>query len=54
MAKRKFKRKLKNKKFYKRRIVKDPAIVNFILEHLKPANIEFSKVKIPFWMKANK
>ena len=44
------KRKLKNKKYYKRRIVKDPAIVNFILEHLKPANIEFSKMKIIFWM----
>ena len=46
------KRKLKNKmKKRRRRIVKDPAIVNFILEHLKPANIEFSKMKIPFWMK---
>ena len=45
------KRKLKNKMKKRRRIVKDPAIVNFILEHLKPANIEFSKMKIPFWMK---
>ena len=45
------KRKLKNKKYYKRRIVKDPEIVKFILEHLKPANIEFSKMKIPFWKK---
>ena len=42
------KRKLKIKKYYKRRIVKDPTIVNFILEHLKLANIEFSKMKIPF------
>ena len=41
------KRKLKKKMKKRRRIVKDPAIVNFILEHLKH-NIEFSKMKIPF------
>ena len=45
------KRKLKKKMKKRRRIVKDPATVNFTPEHLKPANIEFSKMKIPFWMK---
>ena len=44
------KRKLKNKMKKGRRIVKDPTIVNFILEPLQH-NIEFSKMKIPFWMK---
>jgi hypothetical protein len=35
---------------YKRRakkIITDPAIVNFLLEHLRPSKIDFSKIKIP-------
>ena len=31
-----------------RKFVKDKAIVNFLLEHMKPAKINFSKIKIPF------
>ena len=46
MAKRKLKKKMKKR----RRIVEDPVIVNFILKDLKPANIDFSKMKIPFWI----
>ena len=30
-----------------RKIVKDKAIVDFLLEHLKPAKINFSKIRIP-------
>ena len=30
-----------------RKIVKDKAIVDFRLEHLKPAKINFSKIRIP-------
>ena len=30
-----------------RKIVKDKAIVNFLLEHMKPTKINFSKIKIP-------
>ena len=30
-----------------RKFVKDKAIVNFLLEHMKPAKINFSKIKIP-------
>ena len=30
-----------------REFVKDKAIVNFLLEHMKPAKINFSKIKIP-------
>ena len=30
-----------------RKFVKDKAILNFLLEHLKPAKINFSKIKIP-------
>ena len=37
----------------KKRIIKDKAIVNFLLEHMKPVKIDFSKIKIPsfinFW-----
>ena len=38
--------KLKNAK-RTRKFVKDKAIVNFLLEHMKPAKINFSKIKIP-------
>ena len=30
-----------------RKFIKDKAIVNFLLEHMKPAKIDFSKIKIP-------
>ena len=30
-----------------RKFVKDKAIVNFLLEHMKPAKINFSKIRIP-------
>ena len=30
-----------------RKFVKDKVIVNFLLEHMKPAKINFSKIKIP-------
>ena len=30
-----------------RKIVKDKAIVDFLLEHLKPVKINFSKIRIP-------
>ena len=46
MAKKKLKLKLKKGKM-SRKLVKDKAIVNFLLEHMKPAKINFSKVKIP-------
>ena len=54
MAKRKSvknRRKIKvtkrKKSLNKRRIkiIKDPAIVNFLSEHLKPINIDFSKLR---------
>ena len=38
--------KVKNAK-RERKFVKDKAIVNFLLEHMKPAKIDFSKIKIP-------
>ena len=31
----------------KRKLIKDKAIVNFLLEHMKPVEIDFSKIKIP-------
>ena len=30
-----------------RKFVKDKAVVNFLLEHMKPAKINFSKIRIP-------
>ena len=30
-----------------RKFIKDKAIVNFLLEHMKPIKINFSKIKIP-------
>ncbi len=29
------------------KLIKDKAIINFLLEHMKPSKIDFSKVKIP-------
>ena len=31
----------------KRKFIKDKSIVNFLLEHMKPVEIDFSKIKIP-------
>ena len=33
-----------------RKLVKDKAIVNFLLEHMKPVKINFSKIKIPSFL----
>ena len=33
-----------------RKFVKDKAIVNFLLEHMKPVKINFSKIKIPSFL----
>ena len=33
-----------------RKFVKDKAIINFLLEHMKPAKINFSKIKIPSFL----
>ena len=41
--------KLKSKK-RARKFIKDKAIVNFLLEHMKPAKINFSKIKIPSFL----
>ena len=30
-----------------RKFIKDKATVNFLLEHLKPSKIDFSKIKMP-------
>ena len=45
--------KISNKNTGKRRatkLIKDKAIVNFLLEHMKPTKIDFSKIKIPFFL----
>ena len=42
-----------NKNSGKRRatkLIKDKAIVNFLLEHMKPSKIDFSKIKIPSFL----
>ena len=45
------KKKLKLKKGkMSRKLVKNKAIVNFLLEHMKPAKIDFSKIKIPSFL----
>ena len=41
------KTKLNKKAKRGRKLVKDKAIVNFLLEHMKPVKINFSKIKIP-------
>ena len=33
-----------------RKFIKDKAIVNFLLEHMKPAKINFSKIKVPSFL----
>ena len=33
-----------------RKFIKDKAIVNFLLEHMQPTEIDFSKFKIPSYM----
>ena len=33
-----------------RKLVKDKAIENFLLEHMKPVKINFSKIKIPSFL----
>ena len=33
-----------------RKIIKDKATVNFLLEHLRPSKIDFSKIKIPSFL----
>ena len=32
------------------KLIKDKAIVNFLLEHMKPSKIDFSKIKIPSFL----
>ena len=34
----------------KRKFIKDKAIINFLLEHMKPIKIDFSKIKIPSFL----
>ena len=31
----------------KRKFIKDKAIINFLLEHMKPVKIDFSKIRFP-------
>ncbi len=33
-----------------RKFIKDKAIVNFLLDHMRPAKIDFSKIKIPSFL----
>ena len=47
MVKSEFKQK-KSKK--SKKFIKDKAIVNFLLAHMRPAKIDFSKFKIPSYM----
>ena len=37
-----------------RKLVKDKAIVDFLLEHMKPVKINFSKIKIPSFLNFEK
>ena len=37
----------KMKKIQSRKYIKDKCIVSFLLQHLKPQKIDFSKIKIP-------
>ena len=37
-----------------RKFIKDKAIVNFLLEHMKPAKIDFSKIRIPSFLELEK
>ena len=42
----------KNKPKRARKFVKDKATVNFLLEHLKPSKIDFSKIKMPSFLES--
>ena len=33
-----------------RKFIKDKAIVNFLFDHMRPAKIDFSKIKIPSFL----
>ena len=46
--------KWKNKRRVKKKILIDPAIVNFLLEHLRTPKVDFSKIKFPAYLKLNK
>ena len=35
-----------------RKFIKDRATVNFLLEHLKPSKIDFSKIKMPSFLES--
>ena len=35
-----------------RKYIKDKATVNFLLEHLKPSKIDFSKIKMPSFLES--
>ena len=42
---------IKTKKIKRRtKLIKDKAIVNFLLDHMKPANIKFPKLRIPSYL----
>ena len=42
------KKKIKSKR--ERKLIRDKAIVNFLLAHMRTAKIDFSKIKIPSFM----
>ena len=42
------KKKIKSKR--ERKLIRDKAIVNFLLAHIRTAKIDFSKIKIPSFM----
>ena len=35
-----------------RKFIKDKATVNFLVEHLKPSKIDFSKIKMPSFLES--
>ena len=42
---------IKKKKIKRRtKLIKDKAIVNFLLDHMKPAKIKFPKLRIPSYL----
>ena len=43
--------KRKNKRRVKKNFQIDPAIVNFLLEHLRIPKVDFSKIKFPSYIK---
>ena len=46
------KMKTKNMKIRKI-IIRDPAIVKFLLQHLKPSKVDLSKIKFPIYIDIN-